>query len=101
MLTRTLLNYVNPVNDIYECFQIVCADTTHVLIKNIKQACFHLESTLSPIKPLPDLMNKEFKMNLHSICVVLMIFSFTEANAVTPVKELDITKYLGLWYEVS
>ena len=30
-----------------------------------------------------------------------MIFSFTEANAVTPVKELDITKYLGLWYEVS
>ena len=46
-------------------------------------------------------LNKESKMNLHSICVVLMIFSFTEANAVTPVKELDITKYLGLWYEVS
>ena len=46
-------------------------------------------------------LNKESKMNLHSIYVVLMIFSFTEANAVTPVKELDITKYLGLWYEVS
>ena len=46
-------------------------------------------------------LNKESKMNLHSVCVVLMIFSFTEANAVTPVKELDITKYLGLWYEVS
>ena len=46
-------------------------------------------------------LNKEFKMNLHSVCVVLMIFSFTEANAVTPVKELDLTKYLGLWYEVS
>ena len=46
-------------------------------------------------------LNKEIKMNLHSVCVVLMIFSFTEANAVTPVKELDITKYLGLWYEVS
>ena len=55
MLTRTVLYYVNPVNDIYECFQIVC-NTTHVLIKNIKQACFHLESTLSPIKPLPDLI---------------------------------------------
>ena len=46
-------------------------------------------------------LNKESKMNLHSVCVVLMIFYFTEANAVTPVKELDITKYLGLWYEVS
>lgn len=46
-------------------------------------------------------LNKESKMNLHSIYVVLMIFSFTEANAVTPVKELDITKYLGPWYEVS
>lgn len=47
-------------------------------------------------------LNKEFKMNLHSISMVLMIFSFTEAHAdVIPVEELDITKYLGLWYEVS
>lgn len=31
-----------------------------------------------------------------------MIFSFTETHAdVIPVKKLDITKYLGLWYEVS
>ena len=31
-----------------------------------------------------------------------MIFSFTEAHAgVIPVEELDITKYLGPWYEVS
>ena len=46
-------------------------------------------------------LNKESKMNLHSICVVLMIFTFTEASEVTPVPKLDITKYLGLWYEVS
>ena len=47
-------------------------------------------------------LNKEFKMNLHSICVVLMLFSFAEATLdVTPVEVLDVTKYLGLWYEVS
>ena len=32
----------------------------------------------------------------------MLIFSFTEAQEVaTPVEELDITKYLGFWYEVS
>lgn len=46
-------------------------------------------------------LNKEFKMNLQ-ICVVLMFLSFAEATLqVTPVEVLDITKYLGLWYEVS
>ena len=38
----------------------------------------------------------------HQICVVLMFLSFAEAGLqVTPVEVLEITKYLGLWYEVS
>ena len=49
-------------------------------------------------------LNKEFKMNLRSIFVGLMFFSFAEGKEdtpVTPVEKLDVTKYTGLWYEVS
>lgn len=72
---------------------------THVLKKNMFPSRVNAFPNQSIARPH---LNKEFKMNLRSICVVLMIFSFTEVHAdVTPVPELDVTKYLGLWYEVS